>query len=482
MFVGRKRELEKLNELYGSGKFECAVIYGRRRVGKTTLINEFVKGKKAIYYTGLETSSRENLENLSRSVMTARLGGETYAVFPGYQAALDTLHEMSAAERVVMVIDEYPYLAGAYGGISSLLQVQIDNKFKNGKLMLILCGSSMSFMENQVLGYKSPLFGRRTAQFKIQPFDFFEAKSYHKNFDPHEAAMIYGLTGGIPQYLELMDDNLGVAENIKRSFFDPNAFLFEEPSNLLKQEVREPAHYNAIIRSIATGSTRNSEIAARADMETGACANYLKNLISLGIVSKETPITETSSRKTIYAISDSMFRFWYRFVPDNAALIHSGMSDRLWKKVEPQMPDFMGRVFEEICKQWLWRENAADRLPVSFVKLGRWWGNDSIRRQQAEIDILALSEEDSALFAECKWTKEKADAGVLETLVHRAELFRFREKHLYIFSRSGFTDRCADKAKKLNVVLLSFDEMLRGGTRTKTPRAPGYVSIPNQAR
>jgi AAA+ ATPase superfamily predicted ATPase len=460
MFVGRQRELRKLNELHGNGQFECAIIYGRRRVGKTTLINEFVKDKKAIYYTGLETTAQENLENLSRSIMTARLDTETDAVFPSYQAAFDSLYEMARDERVVMVVDEYPYLASSYRGISSLLQVQIDTKFKNSRLMLILCGSSMSFMENQVLGYQSPLYGRRTAQFKILPFDFFETLSYYKNFNVADTAVVYGITGGVAQYLELINDTLSIEENIKRNFFDPNAFLFEEPTNLLKQEVREPAHYNAIIRAIATGSARSSDIAGKVGLETSAAASYLKNLITLGIVQKETPITETSSRKTIYTISDGMFRFWYRFIPNNAALIQTGMTDRLWRKVQPQIPAFMGRVFEEICKQWLWRENAAGRLPVSFVNLGRWWGNDPIRRQEAEIDILAISDEDSALFAECKWTNEKVDAGVLDTLADRSALFHYKEKHLYVFSKSGFTAGCSEKAKRLGVGLICFDDMI----------------------
>jgi AAA+ ATPase superfamily predicted ATPase len=460
MFVGRRRELNKLHEMYGSDKFECAVIYGRRRIGKTMLINEFIKGKRAIYCTGLETTDRENLENFSRSIMTALPGVEIDAVFPNYRAALDSLYEMSKDERLIMVIDEYPYLAAAYPGISSLLQTQIDGKFKGGKLMLILCGSSMSFMENQVLGYQSPLYGRRTAQFKILPFDFFETLCYYKNFDPYETAVVYGVTGGVPQYLSLIDDSLDVGENLRRNFFDPNAFLFEEPANLLKQEVREPARYNAVIRAVATGSSRVAEIASKADMETGACTNYLKNLIALGIVRRETPAAETSTRKTIYTVSDSMFRFWYRFVPGNAALIHSGMADRLWQRVEPQIPSFMGGVFEDICKQWLWRENIAGRLPVPFTGMGRWWGNDPIGKQEAEIDILAVSDEDSALLAECKWTNEKADAGVLEALLRRSELFRYRKKCLYLFSKSGFTSGCEEKARQTGATLVRFEEML----------------------
>ena len=461
MFIGRKPELSKLEELFSSNKPECAVIYGRRRIGKTTLINEFIKGKEAIYFTALETTAKENLESLSRCIMRVRLGveGNDDAIFSSFQAALDAVHVMAKVRRVVLVIDEYPYLAASYPGISSLLQVQIDERFKSSKLMLILCGSSMSFMETQVLGYQSPLYGRRTAQMKILPFGFFELEDCFKRFSKIDLATIYGVTGGVPQYLTLMDDALTVEENIKRNFFVSSAYLFEEPTNLLKQEVREPAHYNAIIKSIATGSSKNSEIAAKVGIESSACTVYLKNLISLGIVGKETPVTEDTKKKTIYTIEDSMFRFWYRFVPDNAALIQNGLIDRVWRKVEPQIPAFMGKVFEDICKQWLWRENAAGRLPVEFVNLGRWWGNDPIRRCEAEIDILAYADDDHALFGECKWTNEKVDAGVLETLRQRSELLRYRYKRLYVFSKTGFTTGCVERAEELSATLVAFSDI-----------------------
>ncbi|SDN56261.1 ATP-binding protein [Acetanaerobacterium elongatum] len=463
MFVGRHSELQKLNDLYNSDKFEFAVIYGRRRVGKTTLINEFIKDKNTIFFTGLETNSKENLENFSQSITRLQYGDNASPVFPSFQAAFDAVYELSKQNRVVLVVDEYPYLAESYRGISSLLQVQIDEKYKNSKLFLILCGSSMSFMENQVLGYKSPLYGRRTAQFKIQPFSFFETKEYYSGFTSYDLATIYGITGGIPQYLAQMSDKLTVEDNIKKNFLDASAYLFEEPSNLLKQEVREPAYYNAIIKAIATGSTKNSEIAAKVSLETSACTGYLKNLISLGIVKKETPITEDSARKTIYVIEDNMFRFWYRFIPNNVSLIQNGMADRTYKKIETQIPDFMGKVFEDICKQWLWRENASGNLPIEFVELGRWWGNDPIRRQEAEIDILAFEDKNSAIFGECKWTNEKVDTIVLDTLIERSHLFHYKNNYLYLFAKTGFTSGCVEKSKSMhNVTLVTFDEMANG--------------------
>lgn len=426
------------------------------------MISEFIKDKDAIYFTGLETDSKDNLENLSHSIMRQKLGQEeSLPVFSSYQEALDSVYETAIEKRVVLVIDEYPYLAESYSGMSSLLQVQIDEKYKDSKLMLILCGSSMSFMENQVLGYQSPLYGRRTAQFKVEPFKYYEVNDYFPGLSYEEQTILYSITGGIPQYLGFMDKGKSVEENIKDNFFDPVAYLYEEPGNLLKQEVREPSRYNAIIRAIATGSSRVAEISGKTDMESSAVTTYLNNLVSLGIIRKETPITEKSSRKTIYLIDDGMFRFWYRFVPENSSLIQNGMADRVWKKVSPQISTFMGAEFEGICKQWLWKQNAAGALPFEFTELGRWWGNDPIKKAQAEIDILAVIDEHTALFGECKWTNAKIDTGILSNLIERSGLFRYPQKRYILFSKSGFTEGCIKEARSMDVMLITLTDLYK---------------------
>jgi AAA+ ATPase superfamily predicted ATPase len=460
-FIGRRHELKKLNEMWDSGKFECAVIYGRRRVGKTTLINEFTRGKDTIFFSALETTAAINLENFSGSIMKLRLGSSASSpVFQNFQTAFDSIYELAADKRVCLVIDEYPNLAASYQGISSLLQAMIDHRFKQSKLMIILCGSSISFMEYQVLGYKSPLFGRRTAQFKIAAFNFFETREYHSRFNALDAAVIYCITGGVPFSLEQIDANLSVEENIKKCFLNSPSYLYDEPAYLLKQEVREPAFYNAVIQAIAKGSSRLSEIASKTNIETSACTAYLKNLITLGIVKKEFPFREEVTKKTIYRIDDGMFSFWYRFIPDNASLIQNNQPEQAWKRIQPQLPAFMGGVFEDICKQWLWRENAAERLPIMFSDLGCWWGNDPVRKREAEIDIIAHADDDNAIFCECKWENEKTDMGVLRSLMERSELFHYRNKLLYIFSKTGFTAACEEKAAQMgNVRLVGLEGM-----------------------
>lgn len=461
MFIGRERELAALNRLYMSDKFEFAVIYGRRRVGKTALINQFIKGKNAIYFMGVESNGKQNLENFSRSILEYRTGIGTESTFLSFQAALEYVFRLSEKERLILAIDEYPYVARSSKSLASTLQLLIDQYKNRSKLMLILCGSSMSYMEDHVLAYKAPLYGRRTAQLKIVPFDFGETCRYFQHFSDEDKALVYGIVGGTPQYLLQMDDKLSIEDNIKNTYLNPASALFEEPESLLRQEVREPALYNAVITAIATGSSRMSEIASKVGEDTNICSVYVKNLVALGIIRKETPYGEKASRKAIYAIEDNLFRFWYRFVPENNSIIARGAADLAYKRIEPLLPDYMGKVFEEICKQYLWKLLLAGKCPVEFSSLGRWWGTDPNEKRQAEIDILAEQDRDTALFGECKWTNEKTDLGVLETLVKRSNLFSYKTKYFYLFAKSGFTKGCADRANEMgNVALVSYKEIV----------------------
>lgn len=463
MFIGRDRELSALDKLNASGKFEFAVIYGRRRVGKTALISRFIDGKKAIYFMGVESNSRQNLDNFSKSIIEFSSGIEAETSFHSFQAALEYVFRLAEKERIILAIDEYPYVARSEKSLASTLQLLIDKYRDNTKLMLILCGSSMSYMEDEVLAYKAPLYGRRTAQMKIQPFDFEETCRCFTHLSDADKALIYGIVGGTPQYLLQISDNMSVGDNIKNTFLNPMSFLYEEPVNLLKQEVREPGIYTALITAIATGSSRMSEISTKIGESTNVCSTYLKNLINLGIVRKETPYGEKESRKSIYSIEDNMFRFWYRFVPDNSSLIARGAADLVYKRIEPHLSDYMGKVFEEICMQYLWKQLISGNSPVEFTSLGRWWGTDPSTRSQTEIDILGEQDKNTALFGECKWTNEKVDVGVLDTLLSRSQLFRYDNVHLYLFSKSGFTKGCTDKAKALgNVELVTYSDILKG--------------------
>ena len=279
MFIGREKELNSLNKLYDSGKFEFVVLYGRRRVGKTELINHFIAQKPAIYFMGVESNEKQNLENFSKSIMEYAGGISTETTFASFQSALEAVFKLSENERIVLAIDEYPYIARASKSLASTLQLLIDKYKSKSKMMLILCGSSMSYMEDHVLAYKAPLYGRRTAQIKLLPFDFEETCCYFKSYSAEDKALAYGIIGGTPQYILQMNDAFSIEENIKNTYLNPSSSLFEEPTNLLKQEVREPAIYTAIITAIAAGASRMSGLRYLSEKSSDIRHNSKRNAL-----------------------------------------------------------------------------------------------------------------------------------------------------------------------------------------------------------
>ena len=458
-FVGRASELSELEKLYGTNEFQMTVIYGRRRVGKTTLINHFIRDKKAAYCMAVESNIQENQHMMSMAVWRLMGQGEDMPDFGSFSSILQKLAEISKEERIIFAIDEYPYLAAADPAVSSVLQSFIDKELKDSKLFLILCGSSMSFMEHQVLGYKSPLYGRRTAQIKVEPFGISEVRSYFKKYSEEEIFYIFACTGGIPEYMRAFDEEQSVDDNIKNLFFNSFGRLYEEPANLIKQEMRTPAAYNAIIGAIASGYNKLSEIASKAAQPSSGCSALLTGLIELGIVEKVTPCGENATRKTIYKISDQMFRFWYRFVGPNLSLINAGYGETVYEqKVRPFLNDFCGPVFEEVCKNWMLQLNGQLRLPELFSQVGNWWGGNPKTRRQEEIDILLRGEE-NIILCECKWRNELMDTDVLEAIERRGELFNYQKKQYYLFSKSGFSKQLKEAAEnREDCVLVSYLE------------------------
>ena len=461
MFYCRERELEDLNARYNSDKFECAIVYGRRRVGKTSLINEFCKDKPTVFFSALNATAIENLESLSLAIWAKdNIDTASVPIYSSFDNAFAQITKMSEDRRLIFVIDEYPYLAKADKSISSRLQHIIDHIWQKGKLFLILCGSSMSFMENQVLGYESPLFGRRTSQYKIQALTYKDITAFNPSLSFENQALIYGITGGIPHYINKLNVKENVDVALLENLFNTAGYLFEEPENLLKQELREPAIYNSIITAVATGSSHSNEISTKVGLETGICAKYLGVLVSLGILKKETPITEKPGRKTIYAIEDNFFRFWYRFVPKNMSSISTGRISKIYETaIKKYYPDYMGIVFEQMCRDYLLRY--ADNLPIVLSNVGQWWGTDAKTKKEVQIDIVGTPiEGNEYLIGSCKYKNEKVGVDEFELLKGYSSVFGKGSKyHYYIFSKSGFTKGLEAVAQKEDVTLVSLSEM-----------------------
>ena len=313
MFIGREAELKRLEKMYSSNKLEFATVYGRRRVGKTTLINHFTAGRRCIFFACQKSSVNENLIELSAQV---------------------------SADN---------------NAISSIIQNILDHEAKESKLFLILSGSSISFMEDEVLGKESPLHGRITAQFLVKPFDYLDSGRFVPSYSCSDKAIVYGITGGIPRYLELFDDSVSLKENLLYNIFDSNSVLFNERENYLKEEFSEVSTYSSILNAIANGSTKIADIASLAGIQVGALPSYLNKLREVGVVDKLVPLGE-SEKKGVWRICDLFFRFHSFFVTRNISTIVSGRMPQAYDKVvAPLLNDYMGKVFEEIVRQYIER-------------------------------------------------------------------------------------------------------------------------------
>jgi len=461
MFHCREQELSTLNKRYQKNTFECMIIYGRRRVGKTSIINEFSKDKPTIFFSALNASAQENLEALSQAIHSYSNPDAVDApIYPNLDSALSAITELAKKERLIFVIDEYPYLAKADASISSRLQHLIDHVWEKGNLFLILCGSSMSFMENQVLGYESPLYGRRTGQMKIQALTYKEMTAFNPQLTPEQQALVYGITGGIPHYINKLNVQNNIDEALLENLFNTSSYLYEEPENLLKQELREPAVYNSIITAIAGGASRPNEISTKVGIESAICAKYLKVLLELGILTKTTPITEKFGKKTIYRIEDNFFRFWYRFVPQNISAISSGRFPQIYEQaVKKHIPTYMGLVFEKMCRDYLLRYETF--YPILLSEIGEWWGSDAKTKKEVQIDIIGTSaENDEYIIGSCKFKNEKIGVDELDLLQNYAKVFgKGKKYHYYIFSKSGFTPALEERATNDEVKLIKLEDM-----------------------
>ena len=454
MFIGREKELQQLQQLYQTGGFQLAVLYGRRKVGKTALINEFCRRNSAIRFSALETSSIQNL-NCLRQVLSKYLQKAELPALPTLTAALEYLFELSCSRHFILSIDNYPFLAKTDRQFGHTLAELIQKYEGHAKMLLLLTGTSGTVMDQQFFQARAPFCQKASLTIHLKPFDFFECRKFFRGFSSVDLAKIYGIVGGVPQYLLMMNDRISVQENIKALFLNASSPLFEEPSIILRQEVREPSLYNAIISAIANGADKLSSIASFVCEETSVCATYLKTLLAMQIVRKESPVTDPSIKKTVYRIDDPLFRFWYRFLPECMNEICQGQTDAAYRIIEPQLSGYMADVFEEICRQYMRQLSLQKKLPAPVTELGCWWGVDPFSKEPLRIDILAATQEqDTALFGSCFWNNPQVTDRELRKLITLSELFPQQCKHYYLFAKSGFSRACYDLANELQTVTL----------------------------
>jgi uncharacterized protein len=462
MFLNRRAELDLLERHFASGNAELFVLYGRRRVGKTELIVQFCQEKRAIFFVsdlGSEISLRTAFSTAINAVLFGP--GRMDAVYSSWEALFQTIGQAAQEERLVVVIDEFPYMVTAHPPLASILQKAWDQTLKNTKIMLILCGSYIGMMEETVLGYKAPLFGRRTAQYLLEPMSFKDARLFFPSFRNEDQVRAYAVYGGMPAYLQTIDLNKSLNDNFRDHILSRGSYLYDEARFILQQGLREPRNYFAILQAIAAGKTRLNEIKQASGLE-GATA-YLNTLQQLHLVERVVPVTEKQpqkSRRGIYRLKDHYLRFWFRYIhPNRSQLERGGAQTVLQNKVLPEIDHYSSLAFEEICQQYFWLEGLSGKLTFLPINIGRWWNASE------EIDLAVIGEKD-VILVECKWSNRPVGKNVLADLERKAEIFQRelgdRKTQYALCSRSGFTSQLIKiLTTRSEVLLLDLDQILK---------------------
>jgi AAA+ ATPase superfamily predicted ATPase len=455
--------MELLNKVYNTKNAELFVLYGRRRVGKTELLKEFIKDKRHIYFMADLNSEKALLNAFSERVLSAlsvEIGSEDVS-FKSWDAVFKFVAAAVSAEKTVVVLDEFQYICSTNQAFPSMIQRLWDELLQNSNIMLILCGSYISFMENEVLAVKSPLYGRRTSQFLLQPMDFFSIKDFFPHYRIDQLIEAYAILGGIPAYLKKFDDRLDLFENMKVNILSPETYLHQEIKFLLMQELREAKNYFSILQQIADGQTKLNDIVYKTGLDKGLVSKYICTLQKLRIVEREVPVTEKDklkSKRGLYKIRDHFTNFWFRFVFPNEGLIEELTADYvLQNKVKDEFSSFVSFTFERICIEYLKRKNLKKELPFVFEKIGRWW------EAAAEIDLLALGK-NSMLAGECKWQEKKLmGLDIYQALVekcHKIKETQANEKYYVLFSKAGFKSELKEEAsREKNILLFDLEDL-----------------------
>ena len=439
-FIDRAAEMTFLEERYDSGRFEFLVLYGRRRVGKTELLRNFVEGRPHIYFLADKRGTDRNVVRLRREMAEA-LGV--------HEVATEELEELfrwfvsEAGERPLVVIDEFPYLVEKDDSVPSVLQLIIDQDLSDTAAMLVLCGSSEGMMERTVLGARSPLYGRRTGHWRVMPLAFADACEFYPNAPIEQCIEFYSILGGVPHYLQRFSDDHGAVENAERELMSRTGGLYEEVDFLLREELREPDVYKAILEAIGSGKAKAGEIADASRVPVHDIDKYLKVLARLGVVERTRPVTRgPRSKHTRYFLVDPLFRFWFTFCEPHKSDLELGETGRCRQALEDRLNAFVGRAFEPLC-----RELIASAFPGRWSEMGTWWGamRQNGKRVEVEIDVVGLNPSGKEiLLGECKWSKGVDAKKVLSDLRAKADHVDWnmgKRREVYVLFARSFRRR-----------------------------------------
>ena len=473
MFIGREAELKFLNDKYEENGGQLIVLYGRRRVGKTETLREFCKGKPHAFFSCTQTTDPVQLRNFSIRMMKEDIPAKDYiSAFTDWERAFRAVLDLPYGNsKKLLVIDEFPYMCKGNPSIPSILQNLWDAAFRDSNVMIILCGSAMSFIEKELLAEKNPLYGRATGIYKMREMGFYDAVKFFPDYSDRDKVLAYAVLGGIPHYLRQWNPKLSVGENIKRNILTKGCILYSEVDFLLHQELRETPIYNSIIEAVALGNTKLNDISQKSLVEdTSKTSVYLKNLMELGIVEREFSVDaklkkQANSNRGTYRLTGNFFRFWYAFGFANFSQLEDGDVNGVYEfVVEPELHKFASFAFEDVCREFVREMQKKNELPFRYAKMGRWAGKTTVRDDSAasglriaetEIDLLCIDKDAKEyLVGECKFKKTPfSHSEYLDTLAKLAPQKEYAQFHYALFSESGFDEKIIAEAEKNNTRL-----------------------------
>ncbi len=445
MFINREKELKLLMSEYKSNDFRFTVIYGRRRVGKTTLIKEYIKNKPSIYFLS-------TLENINISInrfkdLVANYFEDSFLKeidISSFKQLFEYISNKNFNQKLIIIIDEFQYLSKQNSSIPSQFQYIVDEFLQNKNIHLILCGSIISMMYEQTLSYNSPLYGRRTSAIRLEAISFEYINEFFPNKTKKELIELYAVFYGVPKYLLTALDDKDIFTVIKNSILNKDSYLYNEPLFILQNEVNEPVTYFSILEVIANGEHKIGNIASKLNKNVYNITSFISKLIDLDLIYKEVPITEKNpqkSKKGLYFIKDNFFRFWFRYVLPNKSLLEIEEYEYVLSEIKESFSEFVSKVYEDLAIRYL-------KKKYPLLKCGRWWDKNS------EIDAVGTTK-DYLIIAECKYSNKKVGVNILKELKEKAQNINSKLpiKKYILFSKSGFTKELLELRDK-NVELI----------------------------
>ncbi|MHB1462785.1 MAG: ATP-binding protein [Armatimonadota bacterium] len=467
-FVDRVMQLEKLSSLWNDHKHaQSVLLYGRRRMGKTYLLQHFLNDKSHAYFLASDTSLSQNLADLAHTVLELDPdSGYTLSDLASLPNILRFMSHLASTRRVGLVLDEFQYLISSDPSIPSQIQAWWDKDGIRSEIMLVLCGSHIGMMSALESG-SNPLYGRFNVTYQLPPMNYRQVAEFYaeSGYSARDILLAYGILGGTPRYHALMDVSLSLDENIILTVLSPMGFLTHEPEVLMSStQTREAAAYNSIIRAVAQGHTRNSDISGAADIPVARMQYTLRNLLEWDWIRREYPYGDTREKMGLYKITDPFLMFYYHVMnPFRSELAMKPVEGIYHSRIEPMLNGYMGKfVFEGICKQHLMIVGH-HTLPSPVKTCGRYWERDGTH----EIDIVGHLEDRSLLLAECKWSSKPIGVAVLQSLLAKRAAWVAAhpadEKlncHYLLYSLAGFDDHTSIAAEAMGVGLIDGELML----------------------